>query len=390
MSKIKIIIISLLALSLFAFLTVMFRNEEKSEGIIETVTEEDLDGELRSKIGQMLIVGFRGTEVNDESSIIKAINELNLGGVILFDYDVPSRGMEERNIINPNQVKKLISDIKETSPLFVAVDAEGGYINRLKERDGFNNIPSAKTMSQGSPEETEEYGHYLGEMLSDLGFNLNFAPVVDLNINPDNPIIGKLERSFSDDSEKVAIHALNFIKGLNRYGIISAIKHFPGHGSSRNDSHLGLVDITETYKEEELLPYRIIVSAGYTDMVMTAHVINRNIDPDYPATLSSSFLKDILRNDIGFEGVIISDDMQMGAITDNYGYEEAIIRSVNAGCDIIIISNNGSTYNEEDYYRAVEIIFNAVKIGEIEEMRINESYERITSLKERYGILSTR
>jgi len=349
------------------------------------------DYELKQKIGQMLIVGFRGTEINKTSYISKAVNVLNLGGVILFDKDNPSnRQILERNITSPAQVKQLITDLNQYSktPLFISVDAEGQYVNRLKESYGFKNIPSAEQMGKGSVEETKNQGDILGKELKELGFNMDFAPVVDVNVNPENPVIGQLERSFSADPEKVYEHASSFIDGLHQNGIITAIKHFPGHGSSTKDSHSGLVDVTNTYKQEELAPYeKLIKEKGYSDMVMTAHIMNTNIDKEYPATLSPLFIKNILRQQLNFKGVIISDDMQMGAIVDNYGYGEALIKAINAGCDLLIISQNGKTYREEDPYNAVNIIFKAVRDGTISKQQINESYDRITALKEKYGII---
>jgi beta-N-acetylhexosaminidase len=346
------------------------------------------DYELKQKIGQMLIVGFRGTEIDRTSYISKAMNVLNLGGIIIFDKDNPSSGELTRNITNYNQTKKLIEDLNKysSSPLFISVDAEGGYINRLKEKYGFTNIPSAEQMGKGTTEETKNYADILGQELKTLGFNMDFAPVVDVNVNPENPVIGYLERSFSTDSEKVYEYASSFIDGLHQNNIITAIKHFPGHGSSTSDSHLGIVDVTNTYKQEELIPYQKLIEAGYSDMVMTAHIINTNIDPTYPSTLSPLFIKNILRDQLKFNGVVVSDDMQMGAIVNNYGYDEAIIRAINAGCDMLIISNNGTTYNEQAPYDAVNIILKAVKKGEISEQQINDSYDRIQTLKEKYGI----
>jgi beta-N-acetylhexosaminidase len=385
MNKTKIISLFFVLLFLFSVFFITNNYLEEKEGVVLKTEEE-----IKEQIGQMLVVGFRGTEVDDDSSIVKAIEELNLGGVILFDYDVPSEGEVERNIVNPQQTKELVQKLKEVDDsLFIAVDAEGGYINRLKEKYGFENIPSAKEMGEGSLEEVKNHGLFLGEKLSELGFNVNFAPVVDVNVNPNNPVIGGLERSFSDDPGKVADYASAFIAGLNEKGIISAIKHFPGHGSSEDDSHLGMVDITESWqREEELFPYKELVEKGYSDIVMTAHVINKDIDPDYPATLSSLFLKNILRDEIQFKGVIISDDMHMGAIVDHYGYEEALIRSINAGCDMLIISNNGTVYNEDDYYNAVDIIFEALENGEIEQETIDDSYNRIINLKKKYKIIN--
>jgi len=370
----KIILIIIVALGIL-FLTKGY--------IYAPPTEEE---KLREKIEQMLIIGFRGTSITPY--IDQTLKDLNIGGVILFDRDVPSGGEIERNIISPQQTKELISQLNKLSnDMFIAVDAEGGYVNRLKEKYGFTNIPSAEEMGKGSVEGTKSHGIFLGQQLSDLGFNLNFAPVVDVNVNPENPIIGCLERSFSNDPEKVYNHASAFIEGLHQSNIITAIKHFPGHGSSEDDSHLGMVDITNTYKEEELLPYKLLIENGYNDMVMTAHIMNQNIDENYPATLSPLFLQNILREKIGFNGVIVSDDMNMGAIVDHYGFGEGLIMAINAGCDLLILSNNGSEeYNEMTPYEAVDIIFNAVKENLISEEQINQSYNRIQSLKESYGI----
>ena len=349
--------------------------------------EKRIDDNLKDKIGQMLVIGFRGAETNTDSYIIKTIKELNIGGVILFDRDNPSKGEIQRNIVSPEQTKELINSIKNaSSDIFVSIDAEGGHVNRLKTKYGFENIPSAEEMGKLSIEDVKSYGLSLGKTLKDIGINMDFAPVVDVNINPMNPVIGYLERSFSEDPEKVYEYSSAFIEGLHENEIISAIKHFPGHGSSEDDSHLGVVDITETYNEIELIPYKRLIEDGYSDIVMTAHIFNKNIDEDNPATLSSKFLKEILRNELNFNGVIISDDMQMGAIVNNYGYAEAIIKAINAGCDMLIISNNGDEYNELAPKQAVDAIFNAVKNGEISEDQINESYNRIQKLKENYGI----
>lgn len=340
------------------------------------------DTQLKSKIGQMLIIGFRGTEINKDSYIVKTTNDLNLAGIILFDYDAPSKS-RPRNITSPEQTKKLIGDLKSftNDSLFIAVDAEGGLINRLKTNLGFLEIPSAQEMGQKKLEETKQISEILSKQLADLGFNLNFAPVVDVNINPENPVIGGLERSFSESPEIVSEQAEAFIQGQHTNNILTAIKHFPGHGSSQSDSHLGMTDITGTYKQEELIPYKNLIKENLVDMVMTAHIMNRNIDPDYPATLSPLFLQNILRNELNFQGVIVSDDMQMGAITEHYGFEEALIHSINAGCNLLIISNNGTEYNEQAPYDAVEIIFNAVKSGQISEDKINSSLQKIQDLK---------
>jgi len=348
----------------------------------------ETDQELKNKIGQMLLLGFRGTQVYEDSYISKVIKDINIGGVILFDYDVPSQSFP-RNIINPEQTKKLISSLQAftKTPLFIAVDAEGGRVNRLKEKYGFIKIPSAKEIGNLNPEKAEFIYKKLAGQLAGLGFNLNLAPVVDVNINPKNPVIGSLQRSFSSDHEIVTDNALAFINANNRKGIISALKHFPGHGSSREDSHLGLTDVTKTYKNYELTPYKELIKKGKAEMIMTAHVMNRQVDPDYPATLSPNFLQKILRDKLGFKGVIISDDMQMGAITKNYSFSEAVIRAVNAGCNILAISNNGKTYDEDTVYKAFKVIINAVKSGKIPMHKINDSYTKILKLKKKFKII---
>ncbi len=352
---------------------------------VETLKEAPTIDEM---IGQMIIIGFRGTEVDSNSKIIKDINKYNIGGIILFDYDVPSKSFP-RNIISPKQTKKLIKDIKSLSrsDIFVSIDSEGGKVNRLKPAYGFVEIESAQKMGEGEPEETFIKVSPLGLELDYLGININFAPVVDVNINKDNPVIGKLGRSFSEDPQKVYEHACNFIDAMHEYNIITAIKHFPGHGSSTGDSHIGLVDITDTYnKEAELFPYKKLIQDNKTDIIMTAHIMNTKIDLENPATLSPIFLKDILREQLGHEGVIVSDDMQMGAIVENYGFGEAIIKAVNAGCNLLVFSNNGSTYDECIAKEAVEAIKNAVNNGEIKEETIIASYNRIKHLKKDYGI----
>ena len=350
----------------------------------EVIDFSERDKELKNQIGQMIMIGFRDTEASADSYIAKAIRDLKVGGVILFDYDVPSKSFP-RNIINPEQTKNLISDLKRYSsvPLLVAVDAEGGKVNRLKEEYGFISVPSAKELGEiDDVENTRKVAEGLAKELKELGFNMNFAPVIDVDVNPENPVIGGLGRAFSADPLRVAAHARAFILVHHQNNIITVVKHFPGHGSSTADSHLGLVDVTKSYKKEELIPYQDLQKEGLLEAVMTAHIMNRNVDENFPATLSPHFLKGVLRDQIGFGGVVISDDAQMGAITANYGFEEAVVRMVNAGCNMIIISNNSQAeYDENLPYQTVDIIYNAVKEGKIPIEKITDSFNRIQRLK---------
>jgi len=346
----------------------------------EPSTEQDVS--LEVKIGQMLMVGFRGLEVSDDDPIVQDIRDRHIGGVVLFDYDVPTK-TPVRNIESPEQVKALVEALQAvaSTPLLVAIDQEGGKIRRLKEKFGFP--PTVSHQYLGIMNDlalTRKHATAMAQTLAQLGINLNLAPVVDLNTNPDNPIIGQLERSFSADPDIVTNHALEFIRAHHEQGVLCTLKHFPGHGSSADDSHLGLVDVTNTWSPTELEPYANIIKAGEADVIMTAHVFNANLDPEYPATLSKPTITGILREELGYDGVVISDDMQMGAIADHYGFETAIQATIEAGVDIIAIANN-SVYEEDIAARTIALIKQLVQDGKISEARINESYQRIQRLK---------
>lgn len=342
------------------------------------------DEELAEKIGQMLMIGFRGLEVDQNSSIVRDIQKGLVGGVVIFDYDVALES-PVRNVQSPEQLKNLVDDLQAAGPdtLLVAVDQEGGKVVRLKEKYGFPPTVSQQWLGTANdPELTYEYALKTAETLKDMGINLNLAPVVDVNVNPDNPVIGGLKRSFSSDPDKVAVHAAEVIKAHRDSNILTALKHFPGHGSSTGDSHHGFTDVTNTWQELELRPYELLFASPGVDMVMTAHVFNSHLDPVWPATLSPAVLTGLLRENLGYEGVIISDDMQMGAIHDEYGLETALEQTIKAGADIIIFGNN-LVYDPDIAWKARDIIIGLVREGHISEDRIEESYERIIQLKSR-------
>jgi len=344
---------------------------------------------LDVKIGQMILIGFRGFSVDEQSPIIQDIRRWHIGGVVLFDYDVPLK-RPIRNIASPQQLQTLTASLQKASsiPLFIAIDQEGGKVNRLKEKFGFP--PSVSEQYLGSRNNVDVTKHYTIQTARTLlsnGINLNFAPVVDLNMNPDNPVIGKLERSFSDKPVVVIEQATTMIDIFHEYGILSAIKHFPGHGSSTADSHKGFVDVTNTWSAIELEPFKALIKAGKCDMIMTAHVFNETLDPKWPATLSYNILTEILRHGLHYDGVIISDDMQMKAISSFYGLETAITMALLAGIDILVFPNN-SVFLEDIAARAITIIKSCVSRGIISENRIKESYRRIMKLKKRIKIHS--
>lgn len=344
---------------------------------------------LDEMIGQMILVGFRGLALEAENPIVADIRDRKIGGVVLFDYDVPSQS-PVRNVESPRQVKALIDSLRGLAavPLFIAVDQEGGRVSRLKEKFGFPATVSQKYL--GSLDDaaiTRKYAETEATVLAEAGFNLNFAPVVDLDVNPANPVIGGIERSFSADPAIVVKHALEVIRAYRAAGVLTTLKHFPGHGSSRSDSHLGFTDVTETWSQTELEPYRKIVETGLCDAVMTAHVFQAGLDPKYPATLSRPVIQSLLREKLGFDGLVISDDMQMKAISANFGLKEAIIRAVEAGVDLLTFANN-SVFDPAVARTAVVILKEAVSDGTIPIERIKRSADRIQRLKKRIPALT--
>jgi len=348
---------------------------------------------LKRKIAQMLLVGFRGTELAADTPLYRDVSELGIGGVLLFEYDVPS-GSRPRNILSKEQLARLTADLQRASPvkLFIAIDQEGGRVNRLRSEYGFPVNLSAKdmagTFSEGNAADaagtTQTQAGQTAALLAAMGINLNFAPCVDLDLNPLNPIIGAYGRSFSADPETVIRHASVWIDAHSRRKILSCIKHFPGHGSSSGDTHEGWVDVTAVWQETELVPYRRLLGAYKTKfplLVMTSHVFNANLDPENPATLSPAILTGILRNEMGFTGLIVSDDLDMGAIRANYDFAEILEKAVNAGVDLLCLSNNGSSYNPALAQTALDTIYSLVKDGKIHAGRIEESWARIMAVK---------
>lgn len=337
---------------------------------------------LSEKIGQMLLIGFRGLETAAGSTVIQDIQAGRIGGVVLFDRDL-ALGTAERNIHSPEQVKALIDSLQSRAaiPLLIAVDQEGGQVVRLKEKSGFPATVSAQYLGQVDDTElTRGYAERTAAALAACGFNLNFAPLVDLNINAENPIIGKYERSFGANPDTVVRHALAVIEGHRRHGVTCSLKHFPGHGSSRQDSHLGCTDVSDTWDAMELQPYREIIARGQADIIMTAHIFNRRLDPEFPATLSKKTITDLLREKMRFAGVIISDDMEMKAISDFYSLETALELALNAGIDIIMFANN-QVYDESVAARSGEIIARLIAAGRVSAARIEASCQRILDFK---------
>jgi beta-N-acetylhexosaminidase len=273
-------------------------------------------------------------------------------------------------------------------PLLVAIDQEGGRVNRLKADYGFPPSVSHEELGRlDQPAATRRHSALIAHTLAELGINLNLAPVVDLDANPDNPIIKGKGRSFSSDPEAVARHAAEFVKAHRARGVLACAKHFPGHGSAAGDTHLGLVDVTATWHERELLPFQRLIAAGLCDAIMSAHVFNRRLDTERPATLSRAVITGLLREQLGFAGIVISDDMEMKAISGHYGLENSVPAAIAAGVDVLCFGNNLS-YDPGIADKALAILEHAVTSGRLPESRIDESCQRVLALKRKARLVS--
>ncbi|PJD91544.1 MAG: glycosyl hydrolase [Legionella sp.] len=347
---------------------------------------------LRDKIGQMLLIGFEGKSIDQNAFIVKAIEEEHIGGVILFDVHHRHKTCD-KNIESPEQVQKLTQDLqyvnrkaneqhrRPQTPLLIAVDYEGGLVSRLKETYGFPATLSAEDIGQMSLMEADQHAYAMAMTLKTAGFNLNLAPVLDLNLNPSNPIIGALQRSFSANPVDVIKYADIYSSNFLAQSVQCAYKHFPGHGSSTSDSHLGFVDSSDVWQSQELEPYQKLLSKQSCGVIMTAHIVNRNLDDSgLPATLSHHVLTHILRERLHFSGVIMSDDMQMKAIADHFGLKHALILAINAGVDLFIFGNQLPVVAQNPK-ELIDIIESAVQLGHIKSSRIDEAYQHILNLK---------
>ncbi|MFT7880300.1 MAG: glycoside hydrolase family 3 N-terminal domain-containing protein [Sulfurimonas sp.] len=346
-------------------------------------------GEIKEKkltdmVGQMLMVGFHGTSAPQTSQICQDIRRYHLGGVILFDYN-PVDKNKPKNISSRGQVARLTRELQACSSdgkLLIAVDQEGGRVQRLKRRYGFyGQYPKAKDVSRMSRSEVKHTYEKMAKELKSVGINFDLAPVVDLAVNPKNHVIYGLGRSFGDDPKKVAAFSSTFIDAMHRYGVLTSLKHFPGHGSSLGDTHKGFVDVTNLWQPKELEPYRLL--ADKADTVMVAHVFNKRLDSRYPASLSFETITKKLRWHLGYHGVVITDDLQMGAISKKYGLKNTLKLAISAGNDILLFGNQLDPQKTVSTQTLVDTVMALLKSGEIKEESIIKAYQRIQKLKER-------
>ena len=341
---------------------------EEKEPIDDKINSMTLD----EKIGQMIITGFNGSEYNDDMD--RLINEYKVGGVILF----------ARNIEDSNQMIDLTRALQENNnnlPLFISIDEEGGRVSRLP--DDVEKFPSAFTIGLINNQQTAyENGKEIGYTLKRLGINLDYAPVLDIYSNENNTVIG--DRAFSTEESIVSTMGIATMEGIEDSDIIPVVKHFPGHGDTEVDSHYGLPIVYKTLEELrnfEFIPFVKAIESG-CDVIMVSHIILNEVDSINPASLSKIVISDLLRKDMGFDKVVITDDMSMGAITSIMSIEEACIKSIKAGCDILLLGNA---------YEEIEQVIDSIKLkiynGEISEEQINKSVKRILELKKKYNMM---
>ena len=325
----------------------------------------------------MLLIGYPGPEI--DSVLLNEIRDGKVGSIILFEKNVPKTPTAFYTL------KKVLWTYQKAAPipLLITIDQEGGRVNRLKDKYGFPKSITASASGKAKNLDSVKFNaESIASNLAGLGFNVNFAPDVDVAVNPNNPVIVKNGRSFSANADSVTLLAKEYIIPHRRFGVITVLKHFPGHGSSMDDTHLGVADVTKTWNEVELKPYRDLLAAGYVDAIMSAHIVNKNLDPKgYPGTLSDRILDSLLRKNMGYDGVVFSDDMQMHAISKNYGLEESIRLAINAGIDIMCFSNNIQNTDQRNVDIIHDVIRKLVEKGDISKERIDQSYHRVMKLK---------
>ncbi len=341
--------------------------QDRIKALVESMT-------LEEKVGQLVIVGVDGYE-NDEHSK-QLMEKYHVGGFILF----------KKNIQDSNQLLNLLNSLKETNaasnkvPMLLSVDEEGGRVSRLP--DEFKKFPSNKVIGRKDDGALSyQIGSILGKELGSFGFNMDFAPVLDINSNPKNPVIG--DRSFGTTAGLVSRLGMETMKGIRAENVISVVKHFPGHGDTSVDSHVGLPRVNHDLKRLEsfeLVPFKAAIENN-ADAIMIAHILLPKLDPENPASFSKAVITGLLRTGMNFDGVVITDDFTMGAIVKNYDMGGAAVKSIQAGADIVLVCHG---FDKQE--TVIKALLAAVKSGQISTGRLEESVYRVLELKQRYSL----
>ena len=339
---------------------------------------------LREKVGQMFFVRPEALDTTIHWTEYQDLPDYKLQQVnktmrdVSKDYPIGGMILYAHNIVDETQLGDFIAEIRKLngSPL-LAIDEEGGRIARIANNENFD-VPKYESMAaiaeSSDPSEAYKAAFTIGSYVKEYGFDIDYAPVADVNTNPENIVIGA--RAFSDDPETAAEFVVSYLNGLDSAGVIGTLKHFPGHGDVKTDTHSGYAETNKTWEEMlkcEMIPFKAGIEAG-AQMIMTAHIAAPKVTgDDLPATLSSVILQDKLRGELGFKGIIVTDAMDMGAITTQFGNAEAAIKSIQAGVDVVLCS--------KDFTQVFDAVVNAVEKGNIKETRIDESVKRILELK---------
>jgi len=315
-------------------------------------------------IGQMIMIGIGDRQnFKDTDPFLENLASGYVGGIIFYEKNIHRTKPKE-------SLKGMVLGYQKKSriPMFVSIDEEGGRVNRLKPKYGFLETKSAAWLAKKDNQDTtKSYTLNAVSNMYEVGINLNYAPDVDLAVNPNNPV--------------------TVIKAHHLFGLGTVMKHFPGHGSSKSDTHLGVAEVTDYWQFEELMPYKALLDSGIVDGIMTAHIVNANLDNrKLPATLSDKIITGILRDFLKYEGVVFSDDMQMKAISKQYGFENAVKMAILAGVDVLMFANNVPGYENVTVKDLHGYIRKMVEEGEVSKERIKTSFERIMKLKTKMGL----
>ena len=352
------------------------RSEHELKEILDKMSIEE-------KIGQVVMVSIENKEMDED--LMNWLSDYQIGNIILYG----------KNISDAPQASHLNQQLQETIlsltdiPALLAVDQEGGNISRIHK--GATVFPSNMAVGAARPDDLYPSAWAMAQELKDMGFNMNLAPVMDVNSNPDNPVINI--RSYGDDPDKVSEYGSLWIRGMQENGVIATAKHFPGHGDTDTDSHFDLPVSDKSVQqlmETELVPFRGAIHSGVS-AILTSHILFPEIDSEYPATMSQKILTDLLRDEMGYTGVIVSDSLQMAAIRDHYGMETAAVQALNAGVDLLILGD-GRTLKDTDpdlQTPVITALHEAVRNGSLSTEVLNRAVMNVLKLKNSYGLFET-